>query len=581
MASNRRNSPGGNARRWLSGAARRLLPHRWRPLIRQTRRQVRVIPSVDISSLPVRPPWWRLIARRLAVRLWTPQGGRRNHHHLEGGTGAQRRDRRETAQTLIRRRPPLAAARSVLRSHSITAPTMQSPMRLVSGVIAALPRPNVGRIGVDLSTTPFHSLLSRSVSTAPPEGGTFSARPIHRAGRPMGAAAQRRISHPRMAVTGRDSNSKSLPLQGLEHTRGLASAEQLWRAAVARQPLESPRPFPNSLRPLVAMLAGSADRPSYTTGPRTRHALAEAGALGATTGDVVHLAQAPSAQPSSIGVLAHELAHARQPIARPRFLLRAPGGVMDADERAARAVGDRMRLTTTGVIGASLGGGSGSRVVSGLAARFSGPGRSAGAKTPMPESAIGTAVEQVDRTYTPDTLGNRGGAAVTEGGSGLTGPVNTVDRFSGPAQAMSAGIVDALPVGGVSTTSVVDLATQAARSAINEHMNTASRTVEATIGYPDGVAASLGEATQSGAGEAPGMIGGSARQWADGATTAFHSGTAGASTVDRAQGASRTAGAFGATSGPTGVDLDRITEALEERLLRQLERRGGRYAGVF
>ncbi|MFD1050360.1 hypothetical protein ACFQ1S_34960, partial [Kibdelosporangium lantanae] len=31
----------------------------------------------------------------------------------------------------------------------------------------------------------------------------------------------------------------------------------------------------------------------------------------------------------------------------------------------------------------------------------------------------------------------------------------------------------------------------------------------------------------------------------------------------------------------SGQDLDRIAEALEERLLRQLERRGGRYAGVF
>jgi hypothetical protein len=31
----------------------------------------------------------------------------------------------------------------------------------------------------------------------------------------------------------------------------------------------------------------------------------------------------------------------------------------------------------------------------------------------------------------------------------------------------------------------------------------------------------------------------------------------------------------------SGPDLDKIAEALEERLLRQLERRGGRYAGVF
>jgi hypothetical protein len=45
--------------------------------------------------------------------------------------------------------------------------------------------------------------------------------------------------------------------------------------------------------------------------------------------------------------------------------------------------------------------------------------------------------------------------------------------------------------------------------------------------------------------------------------------------------AARAPGALGAASGLAGADLDKIAEALEERLLRQLERRGGRYAGVF
>src|SRR5581483_5335148 len=40
--------------------------------------------------------------------------------------------------------------------------------------------------------------------------------------------------------------------------------------------------------------AGDADRPRFTTGPATRHALAAAGALGASTGSVVHLPLAPT-----------------------------------------------------------------------------------------------------------------------------------------------------------------------------------------------------------------------------------------------------------------------------------------------
>jgi len=32
---------------------------------------------------------------------------------------------------------------------------------------------------------------------------------------------------------------------------------------------------------------------------------------------------------------------------------------------------------------------------------------------------------------------------------------------------------------------------------------------------------------------------------------------------------------------PSTVDIDRLADLLEQRLLRQIERRGGRYAGVF
>jgi hypothetical protein len=39
-------------------------------------------------------------------------------------------------------------------------------------------------------------------------------------------------------------------------------------------------------------------------------------------------------------------------------------------------------------------------------------------------------------------------------------------------------------------------------------------------------------------------------------------------------------GAAGGTQEST-VDIDRLADLLEQRLLKQIERRGGRYAGVF
>lgn len=44
-------------------------------------------------------------------------------------------------------------------------------------------------------------------------------------------------------------------------------------------------------------------------------------------------------------------------------------------------------------------------------------------------------------------------------------------------------------------------------------------------------------------------------------------------------GPSASGGVIAAT--PTGVDVDRLIEAIEERVLAEIERRGGRYTGLF
>ncbi|MFD0744928.1 DUF4157 domain-containing protein [Phytohabitans flavus] len=90
---------------------------------------------------------------------------------------------------------------------------------------------------------------------------------------------------------------------------------------MAARPLETPRPLPTAFHAMASAITGRARPPLFTTGPATRQALAAAGALGATTGTVVHLPAPPAHGPLASAVLAHELTHTRSPVRRPRFFL--------------------------------------------------------------------------------------------------------------------------------------------------------------------------------------------------------------------------------------------------------------------
>jgi Domain of unknown function (DUF4157) len=302
--------------------------------------------------------------------------------------------------------------------------------------------------------------------------------------------ADRIISKRAMAGRVRHGRPASVR-QGTPEATSARTAEQRWRAAVAAVPLESPRPFPAALRPLVRRYAGNAERPSYTTGPRTRRALAAAGALGATTGTVVHLPESPSDRPSVVGVLAHELTHTRQPVTRPRFLLRSATGAVDSDEHAARSAG---RAATV-------------------------------------------------RRW-PDLSADPAGALST-----------------------AAGVVDQLPVGGAGAASIAEAAATAARAAVAETI--ASMPNGASMASAAGGA--VNQALRQAEGLAPaGMAADPVRNLAAQSTVAGQ-------TVDQV--ATMLAGAGQTVAG--GIDIDRITRELEQRLLREIERRGGRYAGVF
>jgi hypothetical protein len=286
----------------------------------------------------------------------------------------------------------------------------------------------------------------------------------------------------------------------------MATPQQRWHTAVSTQPLETPQPLPTAFHDLARSITGRSHPPRYTTGPATRHALTAAGALGATTGSVVHLAAPPTSGPEVAAVLAHELSHVRQPVGRPRFLLSGLTGG-DDDERQAVATGRRF-LGGDGLSGGGL--------PSGLS---------------------------------PDSL-----------------------------PPMGAGIVGSLPVGR-EMGPVAEVATQAARAAV----------LEATAS--SGLASRLG-----GMGASPGSAGGAADEVSaafDASGAGSPAGSAGAPGEPAGGGApgggpaGGPAGPASVVSGPGGapaatpLDPDRVVELVQERLLREIERRGGRWVGVF
>jgi hypothetical protein len=242
---------------------------------------------------------------------------------------------------------------------------------------------------------------------------------------------------------------------------------------------------------MASAITGRARPPLFTTGPNTRHALAAAGALGATTGTVVHLPAAPTSGPAVSAVLAHELTHTKSPVRRPRFLLGGMSGLLDDDERQALAAG---------------------------------------------KSKLGEAM-------------------------------NT-----------GAGIVDSLPVGGGGLGGVSEVATRAARAAV----------IEAS-GSPMGQAFS---GMQSAAGDAFSGLQGmadnamsSVQGAAGNAMSAVENAEEGVSAAvsDAAGGVSNVVGGITGAAAGAGkpLDPDQVVEIVERRLLREIERRGGRWAGIF
>jgi hypothetical protein len=154
-------------------------------------------------------------------------------------------------------------------------------------------------------------------------------------------------------------------------------------------------------------------------------------------------------------------------------------------------------------------------------------------------------------------------------------------RAGQQAVTAGAGIVDSLPVGG-GLGAVGDVATRAAKAAVLE-------AVASPMGSMLGQAQSFGGTAmgqaQSFAGDAMGAasdaVGGAANGVMSAADDAMSAAGSAVHAVGGAAGAAGGAVRDAAGAAKAALDPDQVVEIVERRLLREIERRGGRWAGMF
>jgi hypothetical protein len=302
---------------------------------------------------------------------------------------------------------------------------------------------------------------------------------------------------------------------------------------VAVRPLEAPRALPAALHPMAAAISGRARPPLYTTGPNTRHALVAAGALGATTGTVVHLPSPPASVLS--GVLAHELTHTRSPVRRPRFMLDGGSGLLDDDERQALAAGRQAASAGAGIV-ESLPVGGGLGAVGEVATRAAKAAVLEAAAGPIGNGRPGGGFAGGFPGGGFDS-GGFGGAGDNSGGFGGFGGAG--GGFGGGGSNGGAGFGGADSAAG-----------------------------DASVGGWAADGGAMGGSAGGGGVAGGGSAGGGAAGGAAGTSGAGRGAVVGSGVI-----------AGDAASAP--LDPDQVVAIVEQRLLREIERRGGRWQGVF
>jgi hypothetical protein len=337
------------------------------------------------------------------------------------------------------------------------------------------------------------------------------------------------------------------------------------------------QPLPRVFHPLARAVVGDPEAVELVTGAETRQALDVAGAAAATTGTTIHLPDPPRATPHGLGVVAHELSHVADEMATGPV-------VAETSERRAHKLGIAVQQSAAvpDVVKHAAGPLSGGDAAPSLP--FSLPTVTREQSHDRP--ALLPAPPPLRRPELPARSGRAAQRAVRSPSLTSVEPLprskviatsatasrgRPVQHHPGPQPHFLLGLpvpdlgaitsqVDELPVGGVAA---------AVRGAMQSPLAAAFNGGPAA-GEPDGGPVSpLGAIAQQ-AGAAPATGGGVSRGGVEAG-----GGTSGAALA--------AGGARGQSSPATGggMQLGQLAEALEERVIAELERRGGRYAGVF
>ncbi|MBW3605390.1 MAG: DUF4157 domain-containing protein, partial [Actinobacteria bacterium] len=394
--------------------------------------------------------------------------------------------------------------------------------------------------------------------------------------RPLAAATERRgptqrVDQPGAQLSIRRGTSAIAPATH-------RTPDERFSHALASAPPAPPVLLPGRFSALSRAITGR--RTSYRSGHAVRTALRASSARAATVDGVLHLPRPPDDAPSTRGVVAHELAHVAErgrhtprhvgPTpgrGRPRFFLDRLSGIADRGERHARRVGDLARERASAAVPdvqqmSSLGN-LGDRVSAAL------PG------LPTPADLADTA-----RAALPGLPAVRAPGTLARDVLAATGVPSLPDvgdlPVGGPGAAVSAArrMLDGDPLAGMSerASGAGDGLAGAAAEAVSGLHDRASAATgqlgERAGGLADTVAAGLGateNATPGAVTEATQSVGGAVDAATDVASGAV--------------GSLLTAAASAATDVDSQVSA--LVEVLEERVLAELERRGGQFAGVF
>jgi hypothetical protein len=308
------------------------------------------------------------------------------------------------------------------------------------------------------------------------------------------------------------------------------------------QPADPVTPLPPRFTPLARAISGA--RPIVLrSGPATARALATVGKSAATVDNVIHLASPAAATPPSPEVVAHELVHAARPSPIPRFF---DDDHYSPEENVARSTGRLMRAITppTEAIEAT-----GSRAL-GTAGLAVGGGVGAGLV-----NLLGSGPSNVVRRYT-------------------TGPTSTSSSTASTTSSSSGlgGTEAALTSSGVSSTSSTEADFTGSGSPDSD-----PPPVPGTVGLPV-VSVNGGSAGDD---SSMGMLRQLLGQVDLGETQSVRFRSSMSSVLNAAP--SPTPPQVGSSMTPSTNELiELIIEAIEDRVVNELERRGRRFnPGVF